>query len=426
MLNKPRFLLLAYVIVVLLAALYQYFQPDLIIYDALEYDFAAENLYGSETLYSGNLDLPIDYRLFSKRTAGYPLYRILQWNNGLLITLSQIMLLILLYMEAFWILSHFTGRRIAYTTYGLLMLFTPVLVLHTSLGMSDLLLAVVVTTIVCILMSKTSTKRKVRLLSWFYLIGVLIKPVMLPGFVFILIYYVAKGVRPRNTAAIATIVLVVGGFSLLNQKNTSVLEYSNISTINLATYNAKLTIASAYGFDSAQRYSAETVQHIPRNRQAYAEFSERLKQRGTQTLLDNPIDYIKVHLIGMVKMLVDPGRFEIYTFFGEPTADISLTEMIFSGENNELRQQLNTRPILLYLFYFLLIVNVLKLFLALFSIRSDDKRKWLIVLVIAYFLVLTGPVGAARFFVPCAALLIVLSSMGAVQLSDLLKKRSEG
>jgi hypothetical protein len=128
--------------------------------------------------------------------------------------------------------------------------------------------------------------------------------------------------------------------------------------------------------------------------------------------------------MGAIKMVLDPGRFELYTFFNQPTSDISLTELIFARNWSKLENSLKATPMLLYVFLFFLAIQVLKLLGLVFS-ASRLVKNGFVLLMALYFVGITGPVGAARFFVPVSVLALVFSALGWERALHFFKKRSK-
>ncbi|MBT8326511.1 MAG: hypothetical protein KJP21_02230 [Bacteroidia bacterium] len=389
--------------------------------DSGEYFHAAHNLLYNNTLYSGNLNETLDFRLFSKRTLGYPLYLILQNSSTIAITLSQICLVVLNFVLGIFVLRKLKVGTKVFSLYGIFYCATLILFIHPYLFLSDLLLMTVVSLIVLVIIeTRLYRKKDILLLALLWGAALLIKPIILPSLLLIPLvgaYLLRRKISGTLYLTIPVLVwLLIGAH---NYSNTKQFETSSISTINLTQYNAKLSIAHKYGFDSAQKYVESDVFIVPRNAAEYAGYKTHVKSYGLNAIKDNFKSYFKVHVLGMVKMAIDPGRFELYTFFGEPTSNVSLTELIFDGSWNELFKNLKTRPVLLSVFLLLTLVNLLKLLGLVGLFKTIDRWHLLILGIIGYFIVISGPVGAARFILPATPICLVLVALGW---SNLLQK----
>lgn len=421
---KHLFLVILFSIVVVFT--YNLIKPKALINDSTEYIHLSENLLNNHLHYAGNLNQPADYRLFSKRTFGYPLFIALQ-SSYVFLLIAQCFLYILLLILGFKIGSELFGTRRFIKSYLLLILLSPLILFHTQFVLSDLLLAVIVLLALVVGFEKrVLLQSKINLIVILWTVALLVKPVVLPTLILLPIVAAYLKFKLKKKVLFMLLPLFVWfSISVTNFKTTGVFEYSSISTINLAHYNAKLTIASKYGNDSAQQFTSSSVFETPRNKRVYPIYVSDLNTLATTAIRENLLTYIKIQLAGMIKMLLDPGRWELYTYFNENTADSSLTELLFSGQFNELNNQLSTNPTLLVLFLLLLIINILKLAGMVMGAFRPTKVWFIIVIICGYFLTITGPIGAARFMVPATILSILLSIYGWKTALDFFQKRSK-
>ncbi|HAY87949.1 MAG TPA: hypothetical protein DCY51_00735, partial [Bacteroidetes bacterium] len=231
--------------------------------------------------------------------------------------------------------------------------------------------------------------------------------------------------KGRGSIALLFPLFVYLAGSGVNYTNTNQYEYSSISTINLGQYNAKLTIAKAYGYDSAQEYVSRSEFAIPRTSKEYENYTSKVNTLAKGTILENLTSYITVHTAGSIKMLLDPGRFELYTFFKEPTSDGSLTEMIYAQRWSDIKAVLIKRPVLFVLFIGLFLLAIAKLIGAAFSV-TQFKRMYFMLIVTAYFVTIAGPVGAARFMLPVSVIYLILVCQGLGSILHFLQKSTKG
>jgi Ca2+/Na+ antiporter len=79
--------------------------------DSLEYQSAAKNLIKNNSLYAGETNEILDYRLFSKRTAGFPFYLIFQYISPWVVGLASVFLLLLSYFFGLHLVNRLTKNR---------------------------------------------------------------------------------------------------------------------------------------------------------------------------------------------------------------------------------------------------------------------------------------------------------------------------
>lgn len=382
--------------------------------DTKEYYLAAHNLLTNNTLYAGDLLAPTDYRLYSKRTLGYPVFLIFQWQNKYLVLVASLLLFILLFFIGLQLLKKHEIRSASFFIYVLLFAFHVALLIHTTFQMADLTVAVIVTGIVAIQANVRITKpEKYRAMAILWALGLLLKPVFLPSLLFIpmaLLYVKLQTARWQWILCLPLLVWVCGSF--VNFKNTGVYEYSSISTINFGQYNAKLMLANDQGIEAANHFTSSKAFEVPRTSASYRQYKKAVKQAALAAMQDHPLAYAKVHLAGIAKMLLDPGRFEMYTFFGINDYRVSLTELAYGGKWEDVKTVLQKNSGVFITFLLLTFLALIKLFTFMFSLLRFTKLVFPLT-VIVYFLAITGPVGAARFMLPVSIVYLVLVVIGA-------------
>ena len=401
------------------------FRPE--INDSLEYQKTAENLVNKNLFYSGDTNETIDYRLFSKRTIGYPVFLFFQNNTTWIVGVASVFLVLLNFFVGLGLLGNLTHKKEASWVFSFLYLLNVPLLLHTSFVMADLLL----TSIVCLAVlvyyhDRVLQKQKIKILSLFWCLGLLVKPIISPSILLSPFLFLHLKYKHKNTFLVTLLpVLVFFSFSFFNQKQTGIFEYSSISTINLGQYNSKLLVSEKFGYDSAQSYASRNEFSVPRNKKEYIKYSKEVKSLSAKTILSNWPNYLKIHVLGSIKMLLDPGRFELYTFLGIKPAAFSLTEMIYAKDWQKLKRFMFSNFGVLFVFVVLFVLNVLKLFAFFLGVRGLKKRRF-VAFVFLYFFVIVGPVGAARFMMPISVLYLVFCSIGWSRALYFFQKSSKG
>ena len=74
------------------------------------------------------------------------------------------------------------------------------------------------------------------------------------------------------------------------------------------------------------------------------------------------------------------------------------------------------------LFLVLLGLSLLKVAGFLFSITTIRKR-WPLFIIVGYFMAITGPVGAARLFLPTSVIFLIISVLGLEKILYFFQKR---
>ena len=394
--------------------------------DSKEYTVLANNLLNNNAVYSGNLTLEKDFRLYSKRTIGYPLLLIFQNLSPIFVRIAQLLLVVLSFFIGLDVLRKLSTSKTSFIIYSIMYLLNLAFIFHCGIFLSDLFLGSIVTSAGFIFIHKRIPSfQKVQHLSFLWGLALMIKPILLPSILLtpiVFIWFYAK--QHKLYFSLYTPVFIWLLFSFINYKNTNQFEYSSISTINLSQYNAKLTIAKAYGYDSAQTFINNSNLDIPTTASEYDTYKKAATNLGMSAITENFLSYLKVHTLGAIKMIIDPGRFEIYTFFKEPTSEVSLTEMLFAQNWVSLKNALAKNPKLLLVFAILLVVSLLKLIGFMAGIKDFKKTAFMLVCIL-YFVGVAGPVGAARFFLPVSVFYLIIAATGWETILNFFQKGSK-
>lgn len=376
--------------------------------DSEEYLFAAENILHHQTLYSGDLSLPIDYRLFSKRPPLYPLVLLISGFTPLLLFLIQIiagMLSIYLALRSVEMIREKELSDQQKWLFTFLLVLHPAQWIYASTIMSDIWLQLSWTAFVFFLVQVLKYKRnhQIKWLVLSALAGMMFKPVMAATVFLLPLLLFFKGLHNRyNAMWLFLPLLFFTGFSMRNLSQSGVFEYSSIGSINLIQYNCRYLLNKTHKPEQADSL-LEQYMYIPHDRDAYQRWSKESKAAGLQMITENPLKYGFIHLGGMIRMLIDPGRFELMLFLGKPytEGEDGFLKSLQKGGVLQAKKALVNSP-LAWVLLLLLLVNSLELLLFTKSIIHYRKNTlfWLALIPFILIVFLTGPIGASRFMLP--------------------------
>ncbi|RPD47195.1 hypothetical protein DNI29_13695 [Hymenobacter sediminis] len=247
----------------------------------------------------------------------------------------------------------------------------------------------------------------------------LIKPVFFPFAVVLLSIggWLAWQQRRPLLALLGAMPLVVALLWMArNEAQTGYFHFSNIAEINLLHYNVHGVLQATEGIQAADAFVDSTeaaVQQQPTFRQG----QQLLRSRSIAKLQQYLGTYIAQHTKGMVNLLLDPGRFDVVYFLGLPEkASTGFLQQVNQGGYSAVLRAVRQLPLAL-LGGLLLVAagNLLRLALLLqftFSRRYALVYRLVVVGLVVYLAVLTGPLGAARFVVPVLPLLLAGAGAG--------------
>gem|GEM_PF-5678749 len=218
---------------------------------------------------------------------------------------------------------------------------------------------------------------------------------------------------------IALFVLISAGIPFLwqvrNYAAHGTLAYTSIASENLMTGHAAFTLAAAEGLSHSQ--AIDSVRTLfwtdvadPAALQAdEAAFNARKSAVARRILADHPLTYAIQIAKGMVFTLIDPGREVWERTFGAGPAAVGITETIArDGVWSAAWRILTEMPFLVLYVLFLAAVYGWTLWRLPSAWKADPALTVLLLLLIAYFLVLGGPIGYARFRLYVFPLILVL------------------
>ena len=414
MLRKYRILLLAVVLLQLAFLSFQLVSQNYFLDDSEEYIRTADNLINEGMLYCGDTDEPADPALYTKRLPGYPaflvLFRLFTTSMVPVVILQMLLSLASLLL----MLKIFSPEKQGNAILLALLVLFPAQFIYSNMVMTEVLFQFVLMLAAFRLYRYIQTER-IGLL-WLYqlllIVAILIKPVMylfiVPNVIlFIVLYFKSRQRLVLISSFVPVIfVIILGG---VNQQRTGYYHISSIQQINLVDYNLYYFLMDRDGEDAA----SATKEQIHATCDAQIDFKERsecLTDSATSVFKEDLKGYALFHLKGMIRFFIDPGRFDIYNYFGieRESGKGFLYHLNEGGLKGAWRYFISQPVLVIILLLLIALVNLLRLFgfLAFLFNRSFklEFRLFLFFLV-AFLAFATGPLGASRFMLPVVLLL---------------------
>lgn len=404
----PVFLLLLGVLYTIL----QWNNDPLATPDAREYWWAGYNVFERGILYAGDLDRKIAHHLYSRRPWGYSVFvyglsgRELEFGSlkiiQMLLLLSNI--IVVWRMALVYAKEQLSGFRLL-----LFCLVTPAAFIYAGTAMSEVLMQTVLvwTFYFFCAFIRTKALRYVWAYNLVLALGLLIKPVLLPFLLVNVILHVGAFYRYRQLALLPAMLLPIAmwaGVSWYNLQYTGVFQYSSMGLYNLIYYNL-------FGFLS-QQTSAEEAKallnaFLLESYDSYEAYHERLSMESKHLLGEHFFAYSWYHFKGSMLMLFDPGRYDLYTLFElENSRQTGMLDQILGGGSyvQNIKRMLTSQDFwILMALGGIFLANLWKL-ISLFLFGRLQHIPWEIraftIGMIAYLVLITGPVGASRYMVP--------------------------
>lgn len=407
--------------------------------DSIEYLDASGNIFRKGTLYCGNLDEPIREELFTRRPPLYPLLlgiAVISGSTLPVLLLQTLFSLLSILMVAKIFLDRFPSRRnLPHLLLLIFLLATPAQFVYANRIMAEIPFQLILVLMAwCVYRYFESTEggtvqsRRYRYVWFFFILlslGMAIKPVLFPFVIPAALFSLFASLRTKKWVWLVGLLiplLWITAYKLYNLNRTGSSQYSSIQTANLVNYNYRYFIMSGKDGEEASGAAkasgaVDALYDRCGNEPDYAGKNKCLSRGVRSAIIDEPLRYILFHLKGSLRYFLDPGRFDLVTFFNLSPPD---SEGILQAMNEEglpgiagfLRSQ---GWGWIFLLGFLTLFKLLKftgLILFLFRGNNDIPLRIFIGLLIGYLALVTGPLGASRFLLPVELLMIGASLKG--------------
>lgn len=438
-LNRSFLLLTALLLVHLLFFLSTLIRPPITLTDSSDYLNASKNLYGQGVLYCGDLSLPIVEEQFTRRPPFYPILLGMVTLTGaqlpaymlqLLISLLSIYVVTLIFFShgSSWEPGHpdpegpHQNRRGMLLTLGMLMLVaTPAQFIYSNRIMAEItfqLLLVLMTWSVYQYFRARKDPRAIKqhyiwLFNLFLTLGMATKPVLFPFAIVSMVLSLLLFIKTRKWAflvALSLPILWIAFYSTWNYNRTGSVQYSSIQTANMVNYNLRYYLVQQHGNDSATAV-VDGLYARCGYEMNYQEKIQCLKEGVIEIISKKPLSYGFFHLKGVLRYFLDPGRFDLVTFFNLEQADAggflkTLNQDGLKGALALLKKQGWALMIILVVIALFKFIKIAGFVCFLIDRNQLIQLRIFLAILVAYLAMVTGPLGASRFYLPVELLVI--------------------
>lgn len=399
--------------------------------DSYEYIQQAFNIKEHGFFYSGNMALPISPELKTLRTPGYPLfllgiYSLVVSNKLVLLVQNLISILNMLYARSFLTQMGYDKKY----DWLLLVFITafPSQFVYANTVAPDILLqsGALLYFVAAILLWRTSAFRYLLRMSVVLTFALFIKPVLYPFaaiHLFVVLGFVFRKKQDRLRMILTAFIPIaaIALYSFWNFQRTGKFHFTSIQSFNAIYYyhnfvSATQGISKGRAFlDSTRRSVAEVPDFSDRYNKAH--------QIGVASLAQSPGAYLWFHLRKSLVFFFETGKGELDIFtgnvtFGQVYADqtVRFGQVVKQKSLPGIVEYLLSQPIAV-IAILVLIFNVFKMVgvvsFLLFA-RIHALEKWLFVLFILYFALITGPISNAHYVLPVSLLWSGFAVLGYV------------
>ena len=347
----------------------------------------------------------------TKRPFVYPLFLAFFYNFTILISIIfQTIIGIYTFFIIFKILKnyHIEIKK----AYLWIFIFTPSVYIYTQLIMAEWLVMFFVTLLFWLLIQKWSAKN----FAYIQIITLLLaftKPVFYPliyvNFIFFGIYLVKK--KTFSFWLIIPIV-VLQSYMTFNEARTGYRHFSSMENINLINYNLYYFKSKTESEVKANLW-LDSVYNSAYEKKSFKEQNIYLHEIATKEIKQNFFQYSYYHLFTAIRGVFDPGRFDIMTFFKKEDGKQGFLELL--NKKNSMFDLLKNRFAFVYILLIpVFLINLIKwfYFLRYLLIKKLDFKVYYIILILACYILISGPVNSSRYIMPFQCIIIVFAILG--------------
>jgi 4-amino-4-deoxy-L-arabinose transferase-like glycosyltransferase len=393
-----------------------------------------------------SMDVAPPYTPDMLRTPGYPLFIIgvylaAGYRPEIVTFVQNVLNLITLYV-AFRLAVHLFDARAAWIALALMAVEIGAVILANVTLTESLFMVFLLPATYCLFKGLDSPYRLTWLIAAGVLLGLatLVRPVALYLILLVLPFVWWAMRRPwRETAARAVTLLVAFLLVLApwSYRNLRVFGSPNISLAQTVTitYHAKYLRASMYHTPLSEQepyFEKEVLRELGGRAVSPVEMNNLIEAKARAEIMQHPVEYVTLYAESIALMLVLPNTNFLSNILGildHPTGLIADMRTRSLTESSQALMDFTARFLAgspdQALFFAALIAEVLVTFLTyalaivgtIVGLRRQHKMTVVLLLVIiGYFFVVTGPIGTGRYRLPAMPYLMMLAGYGFVQI----------
>lgn len=355
-----------------------------------------------------------DPSLTTRRPFFYPLFLALFYNFQVLITLLfQTLFSFLTVVLLFDIVKFFNVTIKPY--FIVFFICTPSIFIYSQVVMSEWLVMFLLTLLFWLIIQGWNTKNFIYI-QIITLVLAFTKPVFYPflyvSFVFFIVYFIKT---KRFNMWLFFPIIVLQLYMSFNEKRTGYYHFSSIENINLINYNLYYFKANNESIESANQWK-DSVYNEAFYKLNFEDQNHYLKSVATNTISNNFFQYLYYHFINSMRGILDPGRFDLLTFFDKEDGKQGFLELLNSDKSflDFLKNKYAFVYLLLIPVFLFGLIKWFYFFKYLFFNKFDFYNSYIVVLM-GYYILTTGPINCSRFMMPVQGIVFVFSVLGFTQ-----------
>ncbi len=413
---KQKYFLIFVGFLFLLFFFFRVYSGNYFLADSKEYLQTAELISSGEYIKIDSIKNYYQTELLSKRGLTYPLF--LLSLSFLSIPTIAFLQIIISFFSVLLILNIFNkyGGKNSYIIIGLLIL-TPSVFIYTNLIMTEFL-ALFFILLIFRLLFDIQNRRNILYIQIILILLIFLKPAFYLFPVISFLFFIYLSIKDKKTYFSSLFpILAVILFINFNEKRTGYAHFSSMQNINLVNYNIYLHKSKVQGQKTADVWK-ENIESKTEMLGNFKEKNEYLNNIGKTYIKENFVSYSLFHFYGAVRGCLDPGRFDLGTFFkdeNQPGTGFMtlLNKKSLKDTLKILSEQKNVWVLILLIPIF--IGHLIKWFFASFFVLKERKhlkfKELYIMTLCLYSIFISGPVNTSRYMVIVQGVLIVFCAL---------------
>jgi hypothetical protein len=294
-----------------------------------------------------------------------------------------------------------------------LLLLTPSIFIYSQLIMSEWLVMLFLTMLFWFLSQKW-TKNNFAYIQIITVLLAFTKPIFYPFIYVNLIFFLVYMIKNKVFSFWLFLPIICLQLYLNYNKNvTGYKHFSSIENANLIGYNLYYFKSSTQSKEKAELWLNSVFNDKKYVGKSFKEQNIYLKQIATNEIKKNFFQYSFYHFYTAIRGIVDPGRFDLMTFFEKETGRQGFLEVLNS--NKSIWSIFKNKYFFIYIFLLpIFLANCIKWFYFLrylFFNKSTFKVYYFIILF-GYYILVSGPVNCSRYMMPFQGVLMVFAVLG--------------
>ena len=292
-------------------------------------------------------------------------------------------------------------------------LLTPSIFIYSQLIMSEWLVMLFLTILFWLLLQKW-TKNNFAYIQIITVLLAFTKPIFYPFIYVNLIFFLVYMIKNKVFSFWLFLPIICLQLYLNYNKNvTGYKHFSSIENANLIGYNLYYFKSSTQSKEKAELWLNAVFNDKKYVWKSFKEQNIYLKQIATNEIKKNFFQYSFYHFYTAIRGIVDPGRFDLMTFFEKETGRQGFLEVLNS--NKSIWSIFKNKYFFIYIFLLpIFLANCIKWFYFLrylFFNKSTFKVYYFIILF-GYYILVSGPVNCSRYMMPFQGVLMVFAVLG--------------